>query len=102
MGWTRGHEDARVASDAAQKFGKNVKRLRKNRRPKLSQAQLATRASVDRTHVSQVEAGKRAVRLETLVKLAGALGVGPEVLLDGLRWIPSTSGKPGRFVIKKD
>lgn len=87
-------------SDAARRLGKNVERERKNKEPRLTQERLAELAEIDRTHVSQIEAGKRSVRLETLVKLAGALDIEPAELLDGLRWVPPAS-KPGRFVIKQ-
>jgi transcriptional regulator with XRE-family HTH domain len=89
-----------VDDDVARRFGENVERERKKKKPRLTQERLAEQASIDRTHVSQVEAGKRSVRLETLVKLAGALDVEPAELLDGLRWVPPTT-KPGRFVIKQ-
>jgi transcriptional regulator with XRE-family HTH domain len=41
-----------------------------------------------RTQISLLEGGERLPRVETLVKLAGALGVAPNDLLDGIAWEP--------------
>lgn len=41
----------------------------------LSQENLADRAGIHRTHVGQLELGRRSVTLDTLVSLAQALGV---------------------------
>ena len=73
-------------NDIAARFGENVSRLRKA--AGLSQEDLALRASLHRTEVSQVECGKRLVRIDTLIKLAGSLGVSSDELLDGLQWKP--------------
>ena len=80
-------------SEFAKRFGENLCRSRK--RAKLSQEELAVRASLHRTAVGQLERGERVARADTLVKLAGALGVRPEDLLDGLGWSPGemTRGK---------
>jgi transcriptional regulator with XRE-family HTH domain len=49
---------------------------------------LAVRASLHRTAVGQLERGERVARADTLVKLAGSLGIPPGDLLDGLAWEP--------------
>lgn len=72
--------------DFAKRFGKNLARCRK--RAKLSQEALAVRASLHRTAVGQLERGERVARSDTLVKLAGALGISSEDLLEGLKWSP--------------
>ncbi|CAB3794654.1 helix-turn-helix domain-containing protein [Paraburkholderia fynbosensis] len=41
----------------------------------LSQENLADRAGIHRTHIGQLELGRRSVTLDTLVSLAQALGV---------------------------
>ncbi|MCP3710201.1 helix-turn-helix domain-containing protein [Paraburkholderia sp. CNPSo 3274] len=41
----------------------------------LSQEDLADRAGIHRTHIGQLERGRRSVTLDTLVSLAQALGV---------------------------
>ncbi|WP_020663383.1 helix-turn-helix domain-containing protein [Amycolatopsis benzoatilytica] len=50
----------------------------------LSQEQLAERAGVHWTFVSQVERGLRNINLHNLLKFADGLGVNPASLVDGL------------------
>jgi len=78
----------------AEQFGSNLAYCR--RRAKLSQEELAHRAAVHHTAVSQIEHGKRVPKIDTAVKLAGALGVPTEELLDGLTWSPG-GYEPGGF-----
>jgi transcriptional regulator with XRE-family HTH domain len=59
----------------ADQFGRNLAYCR--RRAKLSQEELAVRASLHRTAVGQLERGERVARVDTMVKLAGSLGVPP-------------------------
>lgn len=77
-------KDATV--DIAANFGRNLARCRK--RAKLSQEELAVRASLHRTAVGQLERGERVARVDTLIKLAGSLGIPPGELLDGMGWAP--------------
>jgi transcriptional regulator with XRE-family HTH domain len=70
----------------ADQFGRNLAYCRK--RAKLSQEELAVRASMHRTAVGQLERGERVARVDTVVKLAGSLGIPPEELLDGMGWNP--------------
>jgi transcriptional regulator with XRE-family HTH domain len=70
----------------AQQFGANLRYCR--RRAKLSQEELSFRASLHRTAIGMLERGERIPRIDTLVKLAGALGVSSAELLDGLEWQP--------------
>ena len=72
--------------DFAARFGQNLARCRE--RADLSQEELGVRASLHRTAVGQLERGERIPRADTVVKLAGSLGVRPEELLEGLRWSP--------------
>jgi transcriptional regulator with XRE-family HTH domain len=71
----------------ATRFAGDLRRLRET--VGISQEELAFRADIHRTQVSFIESGHRSPRLDTLVKLAGALGVGVEALLDGISWEPS-------------
>jgi transcriptional regulator with XRE-family HTH domain len=64
-------------------FGRNVCLMR--RRRGLTQEALAKRAAMQRDSVQKIEAGKRSVRLGTLLALADAVGVDPCELLKGLR-----------------
>lgn len=70
----------------ADQFGRNLAYCR--RLAKLSQEELAVRASIHRTAVGMIERGERTPRIDTLVKLTGALGVSADELLDGLEWEP--------------
>lgn len=54
-------------------FGHRLRRLRTARG--LSQERLGQIAGLDRTYISQAEAGRRNVTLSTIHKLADALGV---------------------------
>jgi transcriptional regulator with XRE-family HTH domain len=81
------------AVDVAARFGQNLARSRK--RADLSQEELSVRASLHRTEISQLERGLRLARVDTLVKLAGALDVPVTELLDGIDWTPgrTTAGQ---------
>lgn len=78
----------------AQRFADNLSACRQ--RADLSQEDLGIRASLHRTEISQLERGLRVARIDTLVKLAGGLGVEPSVLLDGIVWEPGATIS-GRF-----
>jgi transcriptional regulator with XRE-family HTH domain len=84
-----------VSVDIAARFGDNLVRAR--READVSQDELAVRASVHRTEVSQLERGLRIARIDTLIKLAASLEVAPEELLVGLEWQPGST-RIGGFV----
>ncbi len=67
-------------------FGENLARCRK--RADMSQEELAIRASLHRTEISMLERGARVARIDTLVKLAGALSIPPGDLIVGIDWAP--------------
>jgi transcriptional regulator with XRE-family HTH domain len=71
----------------AEQFGDNLARLRK--RSGLSQEEVACRASVHRTEISQLERGLRCPRADTIAKLAGALGAEPAEFFEGIVWMPA-------------
>lgn len=75
--------------DIAALFGENLARCRK--RADMSQEDLGVRASLHRTEISQLERGLRVARIDTLVKLAGALGVSPSELIEGIDWSPGST-----------
>jgi transcriptional regulator with XRE-family HTH domain len=79
----------------AVRFGENLRRVR--RREGLSQEQLAARASLHRTEIGVLERSRRVCRIDTLVRLAGALAVPPGELLDGIAWVPGPQPR-GAFV----
>ena len=70
------------SQEIATRFGENVRRVRKQ--AGMSQAEVARIASLHRTEVGLIERGQRVVRVDTLIRIAGALKVAPRELLDGL------------------
>ncbi|HET9153154.1 MAG TPA: helix-turn-helix transcriptional regulator [Solirubrobacterales bacterium] len=66
------------------RFGENLVEMRG--RAGLSQIGTAERAGLDRTEINLLEHGQRVPRLDTIVKLAGAVEVQPCALLKGLAW----------------
>lgn len=82
--------------DLRTRFAENLIRCR--HAANLSQEDLAMRASLNRTQISLLENSQRTPRLDTIVKVAGALGVEPGELLRGMRWEPSVT-KRGSFEI---
>ncbi|MGC1166108.1 MAG: helix-turn-helix transcriptional regulator [Solirubrobacterales bacterium] len=83
--------------ELARCLGENV--LLTRRRSDLSQEELGFLASLHRTEIGQLERGARIARIDTVVKLAGALKVPPGDLLKGMAWVPS-AGQRGRFVTR--
>jgi transcriptional regulator with XRE-family HTH domain len=79
-----GKQKGTQAAEASRSFGQNLTRFRE--RVGLSQQGTADRAGLHRTHVAMIEAGQRLPRLDTIVKLGGALEVEPCALLAGLAW----------------
>jgi len=82
--------------DLRTRFAENLIRCRHS--VDLSQEELAMRASLNRTQISLLENSQRTPRIDTVVKVAGALGVDPCELLQGMRWEPTVT-KPGSFEI---
>jgi transcriptional regulator with XRE-family HTH domain len=80
----------------AERFGENLLRCRRG--VGVSQEELGFRAGLHRTEIGQLERGVRLARIDTLVKLAGALSVPPGDLLKGLAWKPGKT-RPGRFLL---
>ena len=79
----------------AEHLGCNLRYFRQGAR--LSQRELASRAGVDRSVVGAVERGERAPRVETLVRLAGALAIPVAKLFAGIDWMPD-HGESGAFL----
>jgi transcriptional regulator with XRE-family HTH domain len=72
--------------EIAERFGKNLVRARK--RAGMSQEEVGIRAALHRTEIGLLERGERLPRIDTMVKLAGALGVPPVDLVAGIGWEP--------------
>jgi transcriptional regulator with XRE-family HTH domain len=88
-----------AAEEVAEHFGRNLTRLR--RRVDLSQDELGLRASLHRTEISLLERGLRLARVDTVVKLSGALETDPGALFDGLSWMPGGT-LIGRFSLSPE
>ncbi|HEX5714215.1 MAG TPA: helix-turn-helix transcriptional regulator [Solirubrobacterales bacterium] len=85
--------------EIAERFGENM--LIARRRSKVSQEELGFRAGLHRTEIGQLERGTRLPRIDTLIKLAGALDLPPGDLLKGMAW--KVSGPPkGRFIVREE
>jgi transcriptional regulator with XRE-family HTH domain len=67
---------------AREVFARNLRAERK--RLNLSQEALGYRCDLNMSEVSRLERSQRDPRLATIVKLAGALGVPPARLLEGI------------------
>lgn len=65
--------------DLLTRFAGNVRRLRAKK--KLSQKALADKVGISVSYVSMLERGQRSPPLETIEKMAKALGVPPAALL---------------------
>jgi len=79
----------------AWQFAENLVIARK--RAHLSQEELGFRASLHRTEIGQLERGTRLARIDTVVKLAGALSIAPGDLMTGMKWKPGGVARPGKF-----
>lgn len=77
--------------EVARQFGRNLQRHRK--RAGLSQEELSFAAALHRTQIGMLERGARLPRIDTLVKLMGALEVSAAELLVGIEW---HGGMPAR------
>ena len=84
--------------DVATLFAENLVRCRKE--AGMSQEDLGWGASLHRTEISQLERGMRLARIDTLIKLAGALSVSPCDLLEGIEWSPGRT-MSGEFELKR-
>lgn len=74
----------------AVQFGKNLRRFRDG--AGTSQEELGFLAGLHRTEICLLERGLREPKLDTIIKLAGALDVAPDGLCDGISWRFEGSG----------
>lgn len=87
-----------VDEEAARRFAQNL--LATRRRAGRSQEELAALCGLHRTSIGLVEQGRRLPRVDTLMKLAGALEVNVEELLLGIEWLPPPPTAPVGFVVQ--
>jgi transcriptional regulator with XRE-family HTH domain len=71
-----------MKDSAIQRFAKNMKKLREAKG--LSQGDIHRATGIDRAYISNLEAGKQNPTLETIAKIAEALGVSSDQLLKQL------------------
>jgi transcriptional regulator with XRE-family HTH domain len=83
-----------VGAIAARAFGENLARYRAE--SGISQEELGHLSSMHRTQIGDLEKGRKQPRLDTIVKIAGALGIDPCELIKGVRWTPPST-RPGEF-----
>ena len=60
-------------SKAVKKFGANMKRVREEKN--MSQGDIFRATKIERAYISNLETGRQNPTLETIEKIAGALGV---------------------------
>ncbi|MDE3069935.1 MAG: helix-turn-helix domain-containing protein [Acidobacteriota bacterium] len=70
-------------ADPLLRFGANLRNARKD--AGMSQEMLSQQARLDRAAISIIERGGRSANLRTILKLARALGLAPEALLEGVQ-----------------
>lgn len=85
------------ANPVAAKFGANLRVLRA--RTGLSQEELGLRSSLHRTEIGLLERGTRVPRIDTLIKIASALMIPAEDLLEGIEWELERRKPSGQFRI---
>ena len=89
----------RVDRAAAKRLGRNLFMAR--RRAGFSQEELAAVTCLHRTEIGMVENGTRLPRVDTLIKLASALDVRAEKLLEGIEWVVPAPARSGSFAVQR-
>lgn len=77
-------------------LGPRIRRIRRGL--DMSQERLAENAGIHRTQICLIEGHDQLPRIDTLIKLAGALGVTPCDLLGGIFW-EIGGARRGRLVV---
>lgn len=84
-----------------ERFGVNLRECRE--RLGISQHELSFRAEMVLPSISLLELGKRQPRIDSFIRLAGALGVTPSELVAGIGWVPGeVVAAPGSFDVPED
>jgi transcriptional regulator with XRE-family HTH domain len=87
----------RVDRAAAERLGRNV--LKARRHAPLPQKETHAGGFLHPTEIGFVESGQRLPRVDTLIRLASALGVDAGKLLEGVEWIIPAPTRPGSFAV---
>lgn len=84
-----------------ERLGVNLRECRK--RLGISQHELAFRAETHITAISPLELGQKVPRIDTFIRLAGALEATPNDLVAGILWTPAEAiVAPGDFEVPDD
>lgn len=84
-----------------ERFGANVRKHREGLG--ISQHELASRAEMHITQISPLELGQKLPRIDTFIRLAGALEAAVDDLTAGIIWLPAeTMITPGGFDVPDD
>jgi len=79
-----------LSKSVAEAFGRKLFAARE--KAEITQEALGYLSSIHRTEISQLELGYRSPRLDTVIKLAGALNIEPCELMADVRWKPPPVG----------
>jgi len=89
------------SDELRERLGINMRECRK--RLGISQHEVAFRAETHYTLISPLELGQKLPRMDTLIRLAGALDVTPSDLTAGILWTPGQAIiSPGEFEVPND
>jgi transcriptional regulator with XRE-family HTH domain len=92
--------DGRKADrEVAARIGRNLWLAR--RRAGYSQEGLGAVCSLHRTEIGMIETGQRLPRVDTLLKLAGALDAPADRLLEGIEWLAPGPSAEGSFAVRR-
>lgn len=84
-----------------ERLGANLRECRQ--RLGISQHELAFRAETHITAISPLELGQKVPRIDTFIRLAGALEAAPNDLVAGILWTPAEAiVTPGGFEVPDD
>ncbi len=86
--------------EVTEQFGRNLRRLREG--IAMSQAEVGKLGGLHATELGLLERGKRTPRLDTIVRVAAALQVSLDDLVDGIDWIePGENPNAGFFAVRR-
>jgi transcriptional regulator with XRE-family HTH domain len=88
-------------SDLTKAFGERLLVARFNF-DRITQEAVAERAEIHRTQMTLYESGRRMPMLETVVRLAGGVGLTAGELLGPIAWVPRSRGVRGHFILTED
>lgn len=84
-----------------ERLGANLRECRK--RLGISQEEVSFRAETHATAISALELGERVPRIDTFIRVAGALEATPNELTTGILWTPAEAiVVPGGFEVPED